>query len=146
MKINVVAGLGIGAAIGIAMTALFLIPMLQPRPGHKGDLFVIGGYVNDISESTIIISQNLQGKINTPLYEQCIDYCGQSHITVKVTYETVLHGCGVQDGLDVKSCLEKLGAMPRGTSVCAYLRLVDGQLYAGPVFLNQTCDIAPQIA
>lgn len=106
MKISPIS-IGIGVAIGIAVTAVFLVPLLQPRPDKRGDTFVISGYINDVSESSIIITQNLAGKIETPPFEQCIDYCQQSDIHSKVSYDTVLHGCaGVQEGLDAKSCIE----------------------------------------
>jgi hypothetical protein len=136
----------IGIVIGMAVVAIFAIIVLQPRPGNKGELLVIGGYAKDISESTFALSQNLYGKIDTPVIKDCIDYCGENVIYAKVTYDTVVHGCGVQDGLDVKSCRDSLGKIPNDESVCGYFRLVDGELYAAQIFLKQTCTSTPQIS
>ena len=148
MKINVAGlgiGLGIGVAIGIGVSALFLVSFLQPKIESRGQNLVIGGYLSDISETSVSISQNLQGKIDNPVVKDCTDYCGENVIRAKVTYETSIHGCSVEDGLDVKSCIDKLGKNPIDEKVCSYLRLVNGQLYAGHMFLNQNCDTKPQI-
>lgn len=60
-------------------------------------------------------------------------------VRVKLDRGTVLFGCGDPPTNVVCNVQTTKDKIIPGTPVCAYVRMIDGQLYGGKIFLHSEC-------
>ena len=138
------ASLGIGVGIGaiaVVIPMIFSLALPTKNTDEIEASFSIGGYVKDVSEDTLTISQSQR--------EDWLESeeVAQRDIHINLTRGAIIDLCGNPDDSSVAECAEafRSGNVLVGTSVCAGVRLIDGELYGGRIFFNMTCDYPPRV-
>lgn len=145
MKVNP-SSLVIGIAIGASAIAIPSILLLALTTNNERNLptFFVGGYLVDMSaeDNTITLTQTDK------------DFWLENDYVRKGDMKIVggsIYGCGFpdSDSLPLRMCSEKFrsGEIPMWTVVCANVRLENGELQGGKIFLEprtQGCNIPSQ--
>jgi hypothetical protein len=143
-------GIGVGILVVTIAFAFFIVPQLMNSTnddsGNSNEAeatFSVAGYVRDISQETLTISQCK--------LDECFENSDprESDIHIDLTRAAALYNCGIISDNSVADCVEgfRSGKVPIGTAVCANVRMVGGELYGSKIFFGvelEGCEFPPR--
>lgn len=125
------SGLAAGIAIGAAAAVLTVLATGFQKEDEFGGVLLVFGKVIEVRDDILIVDQAGEETGQEP-----------QPVNIKMDGSTIIFRCGDPPGYETCNIPVDSGKIISGTPVCGYVRLVNGEVYGGKIFLHSECIVS----